>query len=126
MKPMHDPIFIHDPNMVKVVCRNNGDALYFSRQAIPAVRGCDPTEWGRQAVYCKHIGVYAFRVETLQALALLTPGRLEQAEMLEQLRWLEHGYNIRMVETNFQSPAVDSPDDLAHVENFLKSHPELS
>lgn len=126
MKPMHDPVFIHDPNMVKVVCRNNGDALYFSRQAIPAVRGFESSEWGQKALYYKHIGVYAFRVETLQALAKLPTGRLEQAEMLEQLRWLEHGLNIRMIETDFQSPAVDSPDDLAHVENFLKSHPELA
>ncbi len=126
MKPIHDPAFLHDPNMVKVVCRNNGDALYFSRQAIPAVRGLDASEWGQKADYFKHIGVYAFRASVLQELANLPEGNLEQAEMLEQLRWLEHGYTIRMVATDFQSPAVDSPEDLAHVENFLKSHPELA
>lgn len=126
MKPMHDPHFIHDANMVKVVCKRNGDALYFSRQAIPAVRGSDPSAWGERTDYFRHIGVYAFRAETLQELAKLPPGKLEQAEMLEQLRWLEQGYNIRMVPTDFQSPAVDTPEDLAHVENFLKSHPELA
>jgi 3-deoxy-manno-octulosonate cytidylyltransferase (CMP-KDO synthetase) len=126
MKPMHDPLFIHDSNNVKVVCRHNGDALYFSRQAIPAVRGSDPSVWGQEASFFKHIGVYAFRVQTLQELAALPTGLLEQAEALEQLRWLEQGYSIRMVETDFQSPAVDRPEDLAHVENFLKSHPELA
>jgi 3-deoxy-manno-octulosonate cytidylyltransferase (CMP-KDO synthetase) len=126
MKPIHDPAFLHDSNMVKVVCRNNGDALYFSRQAIPAVRGLDAAQWGQKAPYFRHIGVYAFRAAVLQELATLPSGILEQAEMLEQLRWLEHGYSIRMVETDFQSPAVDSPEDLAHVENFLKSHPELA
>jgi 3-deoxy-manno-octulosonate cytidylyltransferase (CMP-KDO synthetase) len=72
----------------------------------------------------RHLGVYAFRAPVLQEVAALKPGLLETAESLEQLRWLENGYRIRMAETHFQSPAVDVPEDLAHVESYLKSHPE--
>jgi 3-deoxy-manno-octulosonate cytidylyltransferase (CMP-KDO synthetase) len=121
MKPIHDQAFIENPNVVKVVTDNQKNALYFSRLPIPCLR--DPQ--AADTVFYRHLGVYAFRADVLQVLAGLPQGKLEKAESLEQLRWLENGYRISMVCTDYHSPAVDTPEDLAHVENFLKSHPEF-
>jgi len=121
MKPILEKNIINNPNSVKVVTDLAGDALYFSRLPIPFLR--DPH--AEAVLYFRHLGMYAFRGDVLQQLAELPQSKLEKAESLEQLRWLEHGYRIRMVSTDYHSPAVDTPDDLAHVENFLKSHPEF-
>jgi 3-deoxy-manno-octulosonate cytidylyltransferase (CMP-KDO synthetase) len=119
-KPIDDQDLVVSVNTVKVVCDRMNNALYFSRWPIPYRR-----ENNRTALPdYRHLGVYAFRAQVLQEVAALEPGLLETAESLEQLRWLENGYRIRMAETHFQSPAVDVPEDLAHVENYLKSHPD--
>jgi len=120
-KPIDEQDLVVSVNTVKVVCDRFDNALYFSRWPIPYRR-----EDNRNTLPdYRHLGVYAFRAEILQQIAALPPGRLETAESLEQLRWLENGYRIRMAETHFQSPAVDVPEDLTHVENYLKSHPEF-
>ncbi|MES2618380.1 MAG: 3-deoxy-manno-octulosonate cytidylyltransferase [Bacteroidota bacterium] len=116
---------LHNPNIVKVVSNKNNEALYFSRQAIPHIRGKAPNEWVGAFPYSRHIGMYAFRKSIIEDLKALTIGQLEQAESLEQLRWLENGYRIRVLNTDFISPAIDSPEDLLTVENFLKSNPDL-
>jgi 3-deoxy-manno-octulosonate cytidylyltransferase (CMP-KDO synthetase) len=107
------PEEIAHPNAVKVVFDRNGDALYFSRATIPFVRD-------RGAIdYYKHHGIYAYRKWFLLKFASLEQGRLEKLESLEQLRALEHGYRIRVVETQFDSVEVDTPEELDRVRSIL-------
>ena len=102
------------PHVVKVVCALNGDALYFSRAPIPHRRAGGASPLARA-----HVGVYAFREPFLQAFAALEPGRLEQEEALEQLRALEHGHAIRVVETSYRGFGVDTPEDLERARGIL-------
>lgn len=105
---------VTNPNAVKVVIDQNQNALYFSRAAIPYVR-----EGGDGVGYWKHIGVYAYRRELLQQFTTWPKGVLEQVEMLEQLRLLERGITIRMVETSHQAIAIDTQEDLDRARNYL-------
>ena len=100
--------------VVKVVCAKNGDALYFSRAAIPHRR-----EGGASALALAHVGIYAFREPFLQEFAALAPGRLEREESLEQLRALEAGHRIRVVETRYGGFGVDTPEDLERARALL-------
>lgn len=109
-------IEINDPNIVKVVTGDGGRALYFSRSAIPYNR-----DNSTGVKYYRHIGMYAYRASVLAEITKLQVSPLEQIEKLEQLRWLEAGYQIYVAETNWQSPAVDTPEDLIKAEEFLKS-----
>ena len=102
-----------DPNTVKVAVAADGRALYFSRSPIPYYRQGAPA-------YRKHLGIYAYRAETLAAVAALAPSPLERAESLEQLRWLEAGHSIWVGEATGDSIGVDTPADLAHAEGRLK------
>ena len=102
-----------DPNIVKAAVAKDGRALYFSRAPIPFPRAGAPA-------YRKHLGLYAYRAETLAELAALPPSPLEKTESLEQLRWLEAGYDIWVAEAWSDSIGVDSPEDLRRVEEFLK------
>jgi 3-deoxy-manno-octulosonate cytidylyltransferase (CMP-KDO synthetase) len=138
-KALHDPQEIGSSHVVKVVVDRAGDALYFSRAAIPFSRevrltsdttaeaagtGSGPTLVGsgfsRTGTVYKHIGLYAYRRDFLLTLAALEPTPLEQAESLEQLRALEHGYPIRVVETEYDSIGVDTPDDLERARRQLR------
>ena len=111
--------------MVKVISSADDAAIYFSRQAIPHVRGIEPTEWVNHFPYYRHVGMYAFKRSAIAQLQQLKPSALELSESLEQLRWLENGFKIKVLKTDFVSPAIDTPADLVAVENFLKSYPEL-
>ena len=104
-----------DPNVVKVVTDRRGFALYFSRSRVPFPRGSQDAGAGP----FKHIGLYVYRREFLLRVAALTPTPLERAESLEQLRVLEHGFSIRMVETSHDSIGVDTPEDLDRVRRLL-------
>jgi len=104
---------IHDANKVKVVMSATGEALYFSRAPIPHVRGVAPGEWLQHAAYYKHIGLYGFRADALQACVKLKQSPLEKAESLEQLRWLQNGYHIRVGITRTETIGIDTPADLA-------------
>ncbi len=104
---------VDNPAAVKVVTALNGDALYFSRHAIPFLRH------SRVAALKKHIGIYAFRENVLKAFAKWSPTPLEQAESLEQLRFLEHGVRIRMVETPASETAIDTPEQADEVRRIL-------
>ncbi|HOK06115.1 MAG TPA: 3-deoxy-manno-octulosonate cytidylyltransferase [Syntrophales bacterium] len=108
------PEEIHHPNAVKTVCTQDGFALYFSRSTIPFVR-----DGGQKAVYYKHHGIYAYRRSFLRLFASLPTGRLERLEALEQLRALEHGYRIKVVETDHDSVEVDTEEDLRRVEEIM-------
>lgn len=103
-----------DPNKVKLVRDTSGKALYFSRSPIPFLR--EPSDEGASP-YLKHLGIYGYRLNTLREIALLPVSSLERAEKLEQLRWLENGYSIHVAITDFESPAIDTPDDLRTVLN---------
>jgi len=109
-----DPIEVSNPNVVKVVLDQNQNALYFSRAPIPFAREVD----GRVG-YWKHIGVYAYRRELLLQFTSWPKGTLEQVEMLEQLRLLERGIAIHMVETRHQAIAIDTQEDLERARNYL-------
>jgi 3-deoxy-manno-octulosonate cytidylyltransferase (CMP-KDO synthetase) len=103
---------LHNPNVVKVVFSQKHAALYFSRHAIPYVRAQAPEKWLEHYRYYKHIGLYAFRRDALQRIAALPPSSLEQAESLEQLRWLDNGLQIAVGITNLETTGIDTPEDL--------------
>lgn len=107
------------PNNVKVVCSENGDALYFSRQTIPYCRGEEEKCWLEKAAYFKHVGIYAFRTEVLEEVCRLPQSMLECAEKLEQLRWLEAGFSIAVRETSCANIGIDTPADLEQAEKEL-------
>jgi 3-deoxy-manno-octulosonate cytidylyltransferase (CMP-KDO synthetase) len=113
-KRIEDPAELSNPNVVKVVTDLEGNAIYFSRSAIPYVRG-------GVAVYYKHVGLYVYRREFLLGYSSLTRGPLEEAEKLEQLRALENGYKIRVVETAYESLGVDTPEDLRRVSALIET-----
>jgi len=91
--------------------------LYFSRQAIPFLRGVDQKEWIQNQQFFKHIGMYIFRSAILQELTELPLGNLEIVESLEQLRWLENGYSIYTTVTKFETFGIDTPEDLLNWQN---------
>ncbi|MCC6345280.1 MAG: 3-deoxy-manno-octulosonate cytidylyltransferase [Bryobacterales bacterium] len=114
-KKIENPEEIHNPNVVKVVTSHSGNALYFSRCSIPYDRGSNAVHW-------KHIGLYVYRRDFLLGYSHLPMGPLEQSERLEQLRALENGYRIRVVETEYESLGVDTPDDLAVVSKLFDAY----
>ena len=111
---------LFSPNNVKVVCDLRGRALYFSRQPLPHLRGVDPGKWLEKVRYYKHVGIYAFRTSTLRELVRLPQSPLELSESLEQLRWLENGFEIRVEETAAANIGIDTPEDMAEAERYLK------
>lgn len=115
-KRIEDPREIADPNVVKVVTDRFENAVYFSRATIPYARDGDlPT------AYFKHIGLYVYRRDFLLRYAGLPVGPLEQTERLEQLRALENGFKIRVVETDYESFGIDTPDDLKRVQALISA-----
>jgi 3-deoxy-manno-octulosonate cytidylyltransferase (CMP-KDO synthetase) len=110
-----------NPNSPKIVTDKRGFALYFSRSIIPYVRGKEQTEWLQHFPYLKHLGLYAYRREVLQEVTQLPQSPLEIAESLEQLRWLENGYRIRVGLTDVETVGIDTPEDLQRAEEFLAS-----
>ena len=113
---------IENPNSPKIVTDNRGFALYFSRSPIPYVRGVDRNDWLGAYPFLKHLGIYAYRREVLREVTQLPQGNLEKAESLEQLRWLENGYRIRVGLTDVETVGIDTPEDLVRAEEFLTSH----
>jgi 3-deoxy-manno-octulosonate cytidylyltransferase (CMP-KDO synthetase) len=115
-KRIEDPREIEDSNVVKVVTDHAGDAVYFSRCPIPFDR-----ERATATGYFKHIGLYVYQRDFLLSYSALPVGPLEQAERLEQLRALENGYKIRVVETEYESLGVDTPEDLERVDSLFRA-----
>ena len=119
-QPINDFESLNNPNVVKVVFTDDGEALYFSRHPIPFVRGAEIEQWLQSTSYYRHIGIYAYKADALRRVALLPPSRLEQAESLEQLRWLEDGLSIRVAVTHFESPvSIDTPQDILSIPQEL-------
>ena len=117
-KKIEDPSEIHDENVVKVVFAHDGQALLFSRAAVPHVRNYAKEDWIHHQDFFKHIGIYAYRVDVLEQITQLPPSSLERSESLEQLRWLENGYPIKVAETIYPSIGIDTPEDLIKIRNM--------
>lgn len=113
---------IENPNSPKVVVDKKGFALYFSRSVIPFLRGKEKEKWAASHTYFKHIGLYAYKTEVLKEITRLPQSPLELAESLEQLRWLENGYRIKVSQTSQETIGIDTPDDLVRAEEFLKKN----
>ena len=119
-KPFENMEAVDNPNSPKIVCDRRGFALYFSRSVIPHVRGKERAEWIEHFPYLKHLGLYAYRREVLREVTQLPQTPLELAESLEQLRWLENGYRIRVGLTDVETVGIDTPADLERAEEFLR------
>ncbi len=109
---------VFSENTAKVIVNTNNEAVYFSRSPIPFYRGKEREQWVTSHVYYRHIGVYAYRSDILQKITLLPQSGLELAERLEQNRWIENAYKIKVCLTDFEGLAVDTPEDL---EKILKT-----
>lgn len=108
---------LFDSNVVKVISGKGRQAVYFSRSALPWIRGREAADWLTAFSFYKHIGIYAYRGDVLHEITKLSPSPLELAEGLEQLRWLENGYSIHVEETDYESLSVDTPEDLSKFTN---------
>jgi len=108
---------LFDPNVVKVITGTDGMAIYFSRQTIPYITGINTEDWLRESAHYKHIGIYGYRASIIEEIVALKKTPLEDAERLEQLRWLENGYSIKVKETTIESYGVDVPEDLSKFSN---------
>lgn len=120
VKPFTENDNIFNENTPKVVISKNNHALYFSRSVIPFVRGSEKEDWSKKHQFYKHIGLYAYKSDVLHEITSLEMGSLEQVESLEQLRWLENGYTIKVAITESETHAIDTPEDLEFVEKIYK------
>ena len=118
-KPFSSMEAVENPNSPKIVVDNKGFALYFSRSIIPFVRGIDKSDWLTHYPFLKHLGIYAYRTEVLRQITQLPQSSLELAESLEQLRWLQNGFRIKVGTTNIETIGIDTPEDLRKAEQFL-------
>ncbi len=114
-----DISLLDNPNSPKIVVDNNSFALYFSRSVIPFIRGVEHNQWLGKYPFLKHLGIYAYRTQVLHEITRLPQSSLELAESLEQLRWLQNGYRIRVGTTNIETVGIDTPEDLQRAEDYL-------
>ncbi len=112
---------LFDHNTPKIILNTDMEAIYFSRAVIPFQRNKSPDSWLSNYSYYKHIGIYAYRRHVLTAISALPVSGLEEAEALEQLRWIENGYRIKIAVTSKESQAIDSPEDLKKVLSLILS-----
>lgn len=108
-----------NPNSPKVVMNERHEALYFSRSIIPYLRGVEPEQWLSRHVYYKHIGMYGYRADVLGEITRLPQSSLELAESLEQLRWLQNGYTVKVGITTQETIGIDTPADLQKAISLL-------
>jgi 3-deoxy-manno-octulosonate cytidylyltransferase (CMP-KDO synthetase) len=119
-KPFTSMDAVENANSPKVVLSNQNFAMYFSRSIIPYVRNEEKNTWIEHYPFLKHLGIYAYRRTVLKEITQLPMSSLEKAESLEQLRWLQNGYRIKVAITNIETVGIDTPDDLKRAELFLK------
>lgn len=120
IKKIEDQVTLFNINTPKVIFNELDEAIYFSRQTIPHLRGIEPSEWLNAHDFYKHIGIYAYRSDILGKITSLPMAVLEKAESLEQLRWLAHGYKIKVAITPYDSFGIDVPADLKEAVERLK------
>ena len=119
-KPFATIEAVENPNSPKIVVDNKGFALYFSRSIIPFIRGVEKNNWLSHYPFLKHLGIYAYRTEVLKQITQLPQSSLELAESLEQLRWLQNGFRIKVGTTDIETIGIDTPEDLAKAEKFIQ------
>ena len=110
---------LNNPNSPKLVINKRNEAMYFSRSVIPYLRGVDKENWISNQTYLKHVGIYAYKAEVLRDLTILEQSPLEIVESLEQLRWLENGYRIKVGFTDVETVGIDTPEDLEKVKGLF-------
>ena len=120
-KPFESMEAVQNPNSPKIVVDNMGFAIYFSRSVIPYVRGKEMSSWLTHYPFLKHLGIYAYRKDVLRQVTQLPQSSLEIAESLEQLRWLQNGFKIKVGTTDVETVGIDTPQDLERAEEFLKA-----
>lgn len=120
-KPFESMEAVQNPNSPKIVVDNMGFAMYFSRSVIPYVRGKEMSSWLTHYPFLKHLGIYAYRKDVLRQVTQLPQSSLEIAESLEQLRWLQNGFKIKVGTTDVETVGIDTPQDLERAEEFLKA-----
>lgn len=120
-KPFESMEAVQNPNSPKIVVDNMGFAMYFSRSIIPYVRGKEKSSWLTHYPFLKHLGIYAYRKDVLRQVTQLPQSSLEIAESLEQLRWLQNGFKIKVGTTDVETVGIDTPQDLERAEEFLKT-----
>lgn len=118
IKKITDLGTLFNPNSPKVIINSNKQAIYFSRQTLPYLRSVPQDQWLDKGTFYKHIGLYAYRADVLPTLSTLKPSPLELAESLEQLRWIENGYQIQTVETQIETIGIDTPEDLERIKEL--------
>lgn len=120
-KPFESMEAVQNPNSPKIVVDNMDFAMYFSRSVIPYVRGKEKSSWLTHYPFLKHLGIYAYRKDVLRQITQLPQSSLEIAESLEQLRWLQNGFKIKVGTTDVETVGIDTPQDLERAEEFLKA-----
>ncbi len=122
IKKIDDPEQLVNPNVVKAIRNQHNEAIYFSRSPVPHIRNKNQTEWLQYHTFYKHIGMYAYRADALEKITKLPTSSLEQAESLEQLRWIENGFKIKVAETHLETIGIDTPEDLEKALAYIKAH----
>ena len=120
MIPVDSHEVLFDTGEVKITMNNKHEALYFSREVIPHIKGVDKKDWHKHFSYYRHVGMYAYRADILKEITTLKISSLEKAESLEQLRWLENGFKIKLAITDFDSHCIDTPEDIEKVLRLMK------
>lgn len=120
MIPVDSYEVLFDTGEVKITLNKENEALYFSREVIPHIKGVEKKEWHKHFQYYRHVGMYAYRADVLKKITMLVPSSLEKAESLEQLRWLENGFKIKLAITHHDSHCIDTPEDVEKVLKLMK------
>jgi 3-deoxy-manno-octulosonate cytidylyltransferase (CMP-KDO synthetase) len=121
MIPVSDHEVLFDVGEAKVIVNQDFEAIYFSRQVLPFLKGVDPKEWHKHHTYYRQVGMYAYRSDILEKITQLPVSDLEKAESLEQLRWLQNCYKIKMRLTSYESHCIDTPEDVEKVLRMMNS-----
>ena len=121
IKKIVDPEQLFNPNVVKAICNQHQEAIYFSRSPIPHLRNQEEKAWLQHHTFFKHIGMYAYRTDVLEKITQLPISSLEKAESLEQLRWIENGLKIKVAETTIETIGIDTPEDLQKALAYLQN-----
>lgn len=125
VKSICDYETLFDENKTRVIINNKAEAIYFSRHAIPFIKGVAKTEWLQHQKFYSHIGLYGYKKEVLNQLVQLEQSCLEKMESLEQLRWIENGFIIKTSESNISGMSIDTPEDLKNILEYIKGNKHL-
>lgn len=115
IKKITEPEIIFDPNCPKVILNTNSEAIYFSRSTIPYIQDTDKKDWFNKFTFYEHLGLYAYKSDILDKITKLPPSTLEKAESLEQNRWLQNGFKIKVAETDHENISIDTQEDLDRI-----------